>query len=242
MIPTLTGKPGYQPDRLWEAEAVARDAALRKREPKLPPCTIAPWQPEPLLVMDKGSPWILLPYDKDPLRTRDGGYPFPREVKRTLAAIAHKGVDFDSLAVAHELDPKGPVAPLLGKIPPEGVRCDEAAARELIGKTPAAEGHKRMAATLNRAGDAAAEYGPAALLGLALAPVAIVAAPIALLAAAASGIDPIVFGVLHVEPKAKSRPTGATRVAGRRVGQPAGGEPVTGQPLSLWYPLAAWRW
>ena len=152
-----------------------------------------------------------------PAGTRDGGYPFPKDVKRELVSLARRGADFDSLAIAHELDPKGAVAPLLGKIPREGLVCDTASAKTLVGQAPATQMTKRMASTLNRAGDAVADSAPKVLLGLALAPVVVVAAPLALLAATGSAIDPIVFGVLHVEH-------------------------TTRQKVSLWYPLAAWKW
>ncbi|MEQ7845771.1 hypothetical protein [Nocardioides kribbensis] len=236
MLPTLTAKP----DKQWFEVAATRDAALRKRAPGLPAYQVAPWNPDPLLVADKGVPWIVMPYDKDPLRTRNGGYPFPPKVKGELAALAQTGVDFDTLAIAHELDPKGAVAPLLSKIPPTGLVCDDAATKALVGQTPATEGSKRMAATLNRAGDAVAESAPKVLLGLALAPVAIVAAPLALLAAAADGIDPIVFGVLHVDPSGQPARQ-PSRLAQRRSSAPA--KPGrSGQQLSMWYPLAAWKW
>jgi hypothetical protein len=237
MLPTLTTKP----DKQWTELAAASDAALRKRAPELPEYKVAPWNPEPLLVMDKGLPWIVMPFDKDPLRTRDGGYPFPRDVKRRLQNLTSKGADFDTLAIAHELDPKGPVATLLGKIPPTGVRCDASITKALVGQTPATEASKRMASTLNRAGNAVAESAPKVLLGLALAPVAIVAAPFALLAAAAEGIDPIVFGILHVDPPGGHGTPRTTRLAARRAG---GTTPVprAGEQLSLWYPLAAWKW
>lgn len=213
MLPVLTA----QPDKKWSARAQDRDAVLRKRAPGLQGARIAPWREAPLLVLEKEQPWIVMPYDQDPLRTKDGGYPFPKEVKRELVALIQKGVDFDSLAIAHELDPKGTVAPLLHKIPPQGLLCDARSTKALVGEAPAKELTKRMASTLNRAGDAVAESAPQVLLGLALAPVLVAAAPLALLAAAGSAMDPIVFGVLHID---------------------HGKE----QKLSLWYPLAAWKW
>ena len=95
MISTLTAKP----DALWCDRATARDAALRKRVPDLPDHQVAPWTPEPLLVIDRGAPWIVMPYDKDPLRTPDGGYPFPRDVKHRLEGLAASGAEFDRMWV-----------------------------------------------------------------------------------------------------------------------------------------------
>jgi hypothetical protein len=238
MLPTLTSKP----DKQWTEIAASRDAALRKRVPGLPAYEVAPWNPEPLLVMDKGLPWIVMPYDKDPLRNRDGGYPFPRQVKCSLQNLVTEGIDFDTLAIAHELDPKGPVAPLIGKIPPTGLLCDAATTNTLVSETPATEVSKRMANTLNRAGDAVAESASKVLLGLALAPVAVVVAPFALLAAAVSEIDPIVFGILHVDPSAGQRTRRSTRLAARRSGDDLKPDPKPGEQLSMWYPLAAWKW
>lgn len=236
MISTLTAKP----DALWCERAAARDAALRKRVPGLPDYQVAPWTPEPLLVMDGGAPWIVMPYDKDPLRTPDGGYPFPRDVKQRLAGLAASGAEFDTLAIAHELDPKGAVAPLLAKIPPSGLVCDAVTTKTLVGQTPATEVSKRMAGTLNRAGDAIGASAPKVLMGMALAPVAVVAAPLVLFAAAAQVIDPIVFGVLHVEAEGTHRSGRQTRLAARRAGRTP--DASTGEQLALWYPLAAWKW
>lgn len=237
MLPT----PSTTPDKRWTDLAASRDATLRARAPWLREFHVAPWNTEPLLVMDKGVPWIVMPYEKDPLRTSEGGYPFPTQVKSELQALARTGVDFDSLAVAHELDPTGPVAPLLPKIPPAGLVCDETAAKTLVGAVPGTEVSKRLASTLNRAGDAVAESAPKLLLGLALAPVAIVAAPLALLGAAVAGVDPIVFGVLHVDASG-GRTHRPSRLAGRRAASPIEPVPVGGQQLSMWYPLAAWKW
>lgn len=237
MISTLTAKP----DALWSERAASRDAALRKRVPDLPDYQMAPWTPEPLLVMDAGAPWIVMPYDKDPLRTADGGYPFPREVKQHLERLAASGADFDTLAIAHELDPKGAVAPLLAKVPPHGLVCDAPTTKTLVGQTPATEVSKRMAGTLNRAGDAIGASAPKVLMGMALAPVAVVAAPFMLLAAAAEVMDPIVFGILHVETDSTHQPGGQTRLAARRAGVRAPGA-SKGEQLALWYPLAAWKW
>ena len=241
MLATLTTTP----DKLWSEAAASRDASLRKRAPDLPTYRVAPWNPEPLLLLEKGLPWILLPYDKDPLRTHDGGYPFPRRIKSDLQDLAARGVDFDALAIAHELDPKGPVAPLIPKIPPAGLLCSPETTKTLIGNTPATKASKRMAATLNHAGDAVARSAPKVLLGLALAPIAVVAAPLVLLAAAASGVDPIVFGVLHVDPPDGRRTSRPTRLAARRSAAAEPGDkadPKAGEHLAMWYPLADWQW
>lgn len=205
------------PDKKWAASAADRDSALRKRAPGLQPAHVATWHGAPLLVQDKVQPWMVLPYDQDPLRTKDGGYPFPKLVKRELETLIRRGVDFDTLAIAHELDPKGAVAPLLGRIPGAGLLCDAESTKALIGPAPATQATKRVAGTLNRAGDVMADVGPKALLALAIAPLVVAAAPLALLAAAGSAIDPIVFGVLHVDHDAQRQ-------------------------VSLWYPLAAWKW
>lgn len=234
-----------KPDKLWSELAGSRDAVLRRRAPGLPAYQVAPWNPEPLLVMGKGLPWIVMPYDKDPLRTRDGGYPFPGHVKHDLQALAARGVDFDTLAIAHEIDPHGPVKPLLQKIPPEGLICDEATTKTLVGETPATEASKRMAGALNRAGDAVADSAPKVLLGLVLAPVAVVMAPFALLAAAGSAVDPIVFGILHVDPCGGKHTGRPSRLTARRIGyKDPNHKPslASNQQLSMWYPLAAWEW
>lgn len=212
MLPALTALPHPS----WTTRARSLDLDLRKRAPELGAARVAPWREHPLLVLDKGEPWLVSPYDRDPLTQKDGGYPFPRDVRTVLARLVERGVEFDDLAVAHELDPSGPVHDLVGKIPPQGLRCDVVAAAALVGPLPATKGTQRVGAALDTSGKALATGAAVAPLVLAAAAVAplVLLGPVAL----AAELDPIIFGVRHLDNKAG-----------------------TSGP-SLWYPLAAWKW
>lgn len=212
MLPALAERPTAK----WADQARKVDLDIRKRAPELKPALVAPWVDHARLYKDEGGPWLVTPYDTDPLTQKDGGYPFPKDVKRVLSGLVARGVDFDDLAIAHELDPKGPAGALLGKIPSTGIAVDAHAAKELVGPLPATHATMQMASVMDKSTKLAGQglrHAPKILAGAAIAPLALVAlAPIAL----ADGLDPIVFGVKHIEGDKKC--------------------------ASLWYPLAAWKW
>ncbi len=162
---------------------------------------VGSWHDQPVLYLDKGLPWLLVPYDQDPLRQSDGGYPFPADVRRQLERVNERGVRFDDLAIAHELDPVGPIKSLIRTIPHQGIACDSKAAAVLIGDLPATgTTHK-----VGRALESAPRAIKTLLKGVAQAPAMLL--PL---------LDPIIFGVLHIK--------------------------ADKTDLSLWYPLAAWKW
>ncbi|WP_159623724.1 hypothetical protein [Ruania rhizosphaerae] len=105
-------------------------------------------------------------------------------MKTTLAGLVARGVDFDDLAIAHELDPTGPADALLDKIPTTGIAVDAHAAKELVGPLPATQATKQMASALDKSAKLGAQglkHAPKVLAGAAVAPLALtVLAPMAL--------------------------------------------------------------
>lgn len=168
--------------------AIAADARVRKHAPDLEPAQIATWRETPVLTRDGGRPWVLLPFDKDPLRNRAGGYPLPEQVSKDLQRIARTGVAFHRLAVAHELAETPQATRLLTGAGPAGVEIKERQAARLIGKVPPTPELDRRAKSLDAtvlrvltlAGEGLAMAGSAALAPL-------------------TGVDPILFGVVGLE-------------------------------------------
>lgn len=168
--------------------ALRRDAALRRSAPDLEPATIASWNDHPVLFRDRTQPWILLPIELDPLTTKGGGYPFPRDVATELARVAKSGATFDRICVAHELGATSGADQLLATSTSGQMVLTPKDARHLIGTTvPATPALAEKGKGLDRR-----------LSGL-------VAGSISAAASAAEAIgsmvplDPIVFGVVGVE-------------------------------------------
>lgn len=86
-----------------------------------------------MLVLDRGVPWLYGPVEGDPLTTARGHRALPhREIKR-LRALATFDVPFQRLAIAHELDPDGPVADVVPMLEAGPRTCSDAVARMLVG-------------------------------------------------------------------------------------------------------------
>jgi len=94
------------------------------------------WTEQPVVLLDKGRPWLYGPIERDPLMTARGRVTLPRREIIRLRALATRDLPFQRIAVAHELDPDGPVAaltPMLG----DGPRaCTDPVARALVGPQP----------------------------------------------------------------------------------------------------------
>jgi hypothetical protein len=124
-------------------------AALRRRYPELPRPMFLPWSEEPVLLLDDGRPWLYGPSRRDPAAV-DGRAVLPRRVARRLAAFAELDVPFGEIAIAHELDPAGPVRALL-PILVDGPRpCSDEIARDLVKPVPPHPVLKRTARVLDR--------------------------------------------------------------------------------------------
>ncbi len=115
---------------------VAVDLELGRRFPQLQAPRTFTWSEQPVVVLDQGVPWLYGPVERDPLMTGRGHVVLPRREIKRLRALAALGVPFQRLAIAHELDPDGPVSdivPMLG----DGARtCTDALARALVGPQP----------------------------------------------------------------------------------------------------------
>ncbi len=161
------------------------DAGLHRAWPELSPSLVLPWSAWPVLACDPdGRVWVYGPAERDPL-ARDGRTVVPRAQRTALAALAERGAPFQRVAVAHELDPEGPVRPLLPALAGGPRRCTDAVARAVTGAPPAPP---RTARTL-RGLDGLLRGGRRALA-----------------AAADQLLDPIVFGVLGPRPPAEGEP------------------------------------
>lgn len=158
-------------------DELARIAAdLERRCPDLPPAIVLPWSDHPVVALDRGDPWLYGPAERDPLLGRDGPKVLPRRQRARLAEIAATGPRFDAVAVAHELDPDGPVRALLPLLADGPRTCADVVARELVGPAPVHPGVARAAGVLDAlAGGDVLMWAAAALDRL---------------------LDPIVFGVV----------------------------------------------
>ena len=122
---------------LEKAHGAAADARLRWRFPQLPDPLVLPWSELPVLGLDRETPWLYGPIERDPLTTGDGRAVLPRREIARLRAMAASAVPFQRLAFAHELDPDGAVRDLLPTLR-EGPRtCTDAVARAVVGPQPA---------------------------------------------------------------------------------------------------------
>jgi hypothetical protein len=173
---------------------------------------VASWDERQRLVLSRGEPWVVGPLEIDPYRSRTGGYPFPSEVADKLRRISDGGARFHRIAIAHEVDPAGPVAPLMPKLTGQGLPISPTDTQKILGRAPAAVKPKALATAMDKtirrtltvakrtaAVSAAAAGAVAAGLGSAM-------------------LDPIVVGVVGLD------------------GPPKAGDPA------IFYPLVAWVW
>ncbi len=158
-----------------DLELARLDAELVGRWRDLPRPIVGRWSEVPVLTLDRGKPWLVGPAERDPLRNPDGRAVLPRRQRTRLRQIHATGVRFDRLAVAHELDPSGPVRPLLPLLQHGPRPCSEGVARRMVGRTPPHPGVDRVVRGLD-----AALAGAGSTAGRALEAV----------------LDPIVFGVV----------------------------------------------
>lgn len=166
------------------------DNSLRTLVPSLRPAQIATWSERQRLFMERKRPWIITPFELDPYITKDGGYPFPAEVQRVLTRIHKTGAQFDRIAIAHEVDPKGFAAPLLAKVPCGGVDITPSATSKILGSLPAQKKTDELAAKIDKAVTGTLKT-PAHAVG----------------ALGSTLLDPIVFGIKGIfGPPAQGEP------------------------------------
>lgn len=166
------------PSRAVRTALTELDAELRFRHPVLrAPLTIV-WNETLTLALDGGVPWVFGPAERDPLRGRRGTSVLPRRARTRLRRIAASGVPFQRLAIAHELDPAGPVRARLAELAAGPRTCTEEDARPLVGTVPSHPAVARAVRLLEHA------------VGRTTAPAQVVH----------RCLDPIVFGVSAPEP------------------------------------------
>jgi hypothetical protein len=104
----------------------------------------------------------------------------PRKQRARLKRIAELGVPFQRLAIAHELDPEGPVQKLLPALRTSPQPCTNEVAREFVGDVPAHPGVTRAVGVI----DAAVRGATSAVA----------------INAIVNALDPIIFGIIAPTP------------------------------------------
>ena len=132
-------------------ELAMLDAELTRKWAELPRPIVVEWSEAPVLTLDRGTPWLVGPAERDPVRSRRGHAIIPREQRAQLERIRSTGVRFDRVAIAHELDPAGPVRSLLPLLERGARPCSDNIARLVVGRTPPHPGVERAARALDNA-------------------------------------------------------------------------------------------
>ena len=128
-------------DRLTTMRLRERQAEIAAADPELRP-KLAPWIDWPLITLQHGLPWLIAPSERDPLRTPDGRYVIPTRPLAELRRLSATGVQFDQIAIAHELNQPSQVRQLLPLLMDGPRICTDQVARQLVGPVPA---HPRVA-------------------------------------------------------------------------------------------------
>ena len=144
------------------------------------------WSHHAAVGLDRGTPWLWGPVQRDPLMGPAGPAVLPRRQQQELKRIVAAALPFAAVGVAHELDPDGPVR-LIADLLCDGPRtCSDAVARELVGPVPPHPGVARATGMLD------------ALVGGAAARVSHTLEVL---------LDPIVFGVAAPWPLVHGAPS-----------------------------------
>jgi hypothetical protein len=173
--------PSRSSKLLADPELAELSVQINQMWPSLPEPLLLEWTETPLVSTDSsGVPWVIAPAEHDPLRSARGRTVIPHKQRAQLKRIAKFGVPFQRLAIAHELDPQGPVRHLLPALRTQPRACTEEVARVLVGEVPAHPGVTRAVMVLD-----AAVNGATSAVGI---------------NAVASALDPIIFGVIAPTP------------------------------------------
>ena len=183
-------------DRTTRAELADLGAHLHMLWPILPAPMVLEWSDNPVIALEQRVPWIYAPVGLDPLRNSRGASVAPRRVRTLLKTFDTLRIPFQRVAIAHELDPDGPVRYELTELQSGPRACTDEDARRLVGKRPANHRVTRFLGLLD-----------AAICGATFAP----------RTRAGGVLKHVIYGVV------------------------AWSAPRHGE-LSLWYPLASWRW
>ena len=124
-------------NRTTRAELADLGAYLRLVWPTLAPPMVLEWSDNPVLALRQSVPWIHIPVALGPLRDSHGASIVPRRMRARLKGTARLGVPFQRVAIAHELDPDGPVRHQLKDLQSGPRACTDEDVRRLVGKIPA---------------------------------------------------------------------------------------------------------
>ena len=173
--------PSPSPKSLADPELAELSVQINQMWPSLPEPLPLAWTETPLVSIDRsGVPWVIGPAEHDPLQSARGRTVVPHKQRAQLKRIAKLGVPFQRLAIAHELDPQGPVRQLLPALRTQPQLCTQEVARALVGDVPAHPGVTREVTVLD-----AAVSGATSAVGI---------------NAMVSVLDPIIFGVIAPTP------------------------------------------
>jgi hypothetical protein len=135
---------------LADPELAELSVQINQMWPSLPDPLLLPWAETPLVSIDRsGVPWVIGPAERDPLRGARGRSVIPHKQRASLKRIAQLGVPFQRLAIAHELDPEGPVSELLPALRDGPQTCTDEVARALVGDVPEHPGVTRAVQALD---------------------------------------------------------------------------------------------
>lgn len=123
---------------------------INEKWPSLRPPLELEWTETPLVSVDRtGIPWVIAPVERDPLRGSHGRTVLPRGQRARLKQIAKLDVPFQRLAIAHELNPEGPVRDLLPALKTGPQTATDEVARALVGAVPEHPGVVRAVQALD---------------------------------------------------------------------------------------------
>jgi hypothetical protein len=136
-----------------DADAVLARLELELAEhyPDLMPPIARRWHEYGVITFDGDSPWWIGPAERDPQRDHRGRLAVPRKARARLRELAASRVPFRRIAIAHELDPSGPVRDLLPELAHGAFACPDGTARTLVGPPPAHPALRRAPGLLDRA-------------------------------------------------------------------------------------------
>ena len=173
--------PSQSPKLLADPELAELSVQINQMWPSHPEPLPLAWTETPVVSIDRsGVPWVIGPAEHDPLQGARGRTVIPHKQRAQLKRIAKLGVPFQRLAIAHELDPEGPVRQLLPVLRTQPQPCTNELARVLVGEVPAYPGVTRAVMVLD-----AAISGATSAIGI---------------NAVVSVLDPIIFGIIARTP------------------------------------------
>lgn len=178
-------RPNFQ-ELTTRAELENLGDHIQRRWPKLLDPVMLEWSDDPVVALDRsGVPWVFGPVERDPLRGSHGSTVVPRQQLAQLEEITAWGVPFQRLAIAHEVDPEGPVLQLRPMLETGSLTCTDKDARALVGDIPAHPGVTRVVRLLDGVVGRTTSEVAAQVMNLVL--------------------DPIIFGVIAPTPPRHGR-------------------------------------